>query len=119
MLLQAQALDAQAIDDEQSANPAAEVDTSEAENPWEAEKRRLAKMASEEKGDLSRQRADAGRRTGRKRKKKKGWLSLMGVGGDDEKGEPKPLKLPKLSLEEVITGMIVIAIGGLFVSFVI
>jgi hypothetical protein len=29
------------------------------------------------------------------------------------------VKLPKLSLEEVITGCLVVAIGGLFVSFVI
>ena len=29
------------------------------------------------------------------------------------------LKMPKLSLEEVITGCICVAIGGLFISFVI
>jgi len=51
------------------------------------------------------------------RRNKKSWLSMMGLGGTDKDGKPKTFQLPKLSTEEVLTGVFVIAIGGLFLSF--
>ena len=89
-----QAQDAHAIDEQQSSSAAPSVDTSSSadsvteDSTWEVEKRRLAELAQQ--GEKGRVRAAAGRRTG-KRKKKKSWMSLMGVGGDDEAtGKAKP-----------------------------
>ena len=81
---------------------------------WEAHKRRLAE--GQTKPVDQRPRDTTTKRFGHnKRKKKKSWLSALGVGGEGPDGKPK--KLPKLSLEEVLTGVIVIAFLGFFFSF--
>jgi len=54
---------------------------------------------------------------GKHRRKRKSWLSAMGLGGTDKDGNAKSAKLPPLTLEEVLVGVFVIAIGGLMVSF--
>ena len=50
-----------------------------------------------------------------RKKKKKSWLSMLG--GVDKDGQPLPMKLPKLTTEEILTGVFGIAIVGLFLSF--
>ena len=53
------------------------------EDEWTAQKRRLKEGSG---GSRGRQSPYAPR----KRKKKKSWLSLLGVGGEDPDGKPKP-----------------------------
>ena len=52
-----------------------------------------------------------------KRRKKKSWLSLIGLSSD--KDDNQPMKLPAMSTEEVLVGVFCIAFGGLFISFAI
>ena len=58
-----------------------------------------------------------GQRKRPQKKRRRSWLSVLGIGGNDKDGNPQPVKLPKLSTEEVLTGVFCIAIGGLFLSF--
>ena len=51
------------------------------EDEWQAQKRRL-----QESGRSAR----SGHAGTKKRKRKKSWLTLLGVGGEDKDGKPKP-----------------------------
>ena len=55
----------------------------EGEDEWQAQKRRLAEGSGGSRGRSSHY-------SPKKRRKKKSWLSLLGVGGDDKDGKPKP-----------------------------
>ena len=55
------------------------------EDEWTAKKRRLAEKGGGGGGARSRQSPYS-----RKRKRKKSWLTLLGVGGEDAEGKPKP-----------------------------